>query len=483
MNYIGCHVHDKTKIDPNKIAIETATRQLTYGELSLNIKKIQQILLQQSTKKQEKMALYMDEPIAFLQTYFAAISIGWIVLPIHQQQTNISIQKAIHTIQPSLIVTNQPNKFLFCEENILFLEDINDVSLSHPRNPPYEPNEDDLFYIGQTSGTSGNPKFFVRTHRSWLLSFKEMEEVFPIDATKSISAPGPLTHSLSLCMATYALHRGATFYAMEQFDATILYEKITAETVDVIFVVPSMLYDLVKMPRTMSSITYISAGDMLQAKMYEQTKTVYPNRSLFEYYGASELSYITYKNEVIHQKKQNVTGLPFPSVTVTICNDNGKPVQFGEIGKIFVKSPFACSQYISDHILEENEYGICVGDLGFIDNAGYVSFIGRENNMIISGGHNIYPVEIERVIHSNDQVEQAVVIGVPHEKFGQIAVAYIQLRSHEPTVVSTIKKLCRQTLPRYKRPKKYVIVEAFPRTNTGKIIRSELGNNKTKGVQ
>ena len=103
--------------------------------------------------------------------------------------------------------------------------------------------------------------------------------------------------------------------------------------------------------------------------------------------------------------------------------------------------------------------------------------------MIISGGHNIYPVEIERVIHSNDQVEQAVVIGVPHEKFGQIAVAYIQLRSHEPTVVSTIKKLCRQTLPRYKRPKKYVIVEAFPKTNTGKIIRSELGNNKTKEVQ
>src|SRR5699024_5078724 len=170
MNYIGCHVHDKTKIDPNKIAIETATRQLTYGELSLNIRKIQQILLQQSTKKQEKMVLYMDEPIAFLQTY-------------------ISIQKAIHTIQPSLIVTNQPNKFLFCEENILFLDDINDVSLSHPRNTPYEPKEDDLFYIGQTSGTSGNPKFFVRTHRSWLLSFEEMEEVFPIDATKSISAP------------------------------------------------------------------------------------------------------------------------------------------------------------------------------------------------------------------------------------------------------------------------------------------------------
>src|SRR5699024_11976860 len=92
-----------------------------------------------------------------------------------------------------------------------------------------------------------------------------------------------------------------------------------------------------------------------------------------------------YKNEGTHQKKQNVNGVPFPYVTVTICNDNGKPVQFGEIGKIVVKSAFACTQYISDHILEENEYGICVGDLGFIDNAGYVSLIGRENNMIISG--------------------------------------------------------------------------------------------------
>ncbi|MEJ8777516.1 AMP-binding protein [Pseudogracilibacillus sp. ICA-222130] len=483
MNYIGCHVHDQTKIDPNKIAIATTTTQLTYGELSLNIRKIQQILLQQSTKKQEKIALYMDEPIAFFQTYFAAITIGWMVLPIHQQQTNISIQKAIHTIQPRFIVTNRPNKFLFCKENILSLEDIHDVSLSHPYPTQYEPKEDDLFYIGQTSGTSGNPKFFVRTHRSWLLSFEEMEEVFPIDSTKSISAPGPLTHSLSLCMATYALHRGATFYAMEQFDATVLYEKITTETVDVIFVVPSMLYDLVKMPPTMSTITYISAGDMLQAKMYEQTKIVYPNRLLFEYYGASELSYITYKNEGMHQEKQTVTGTPFPSVTVTICNDDGKPVQFGEIGKVFVKSPFACTQYISDHQLEENEYGICVGDLGYIDNDGYVSLIGRENNMIISGGHNIYPEEVERVIHSNDQVEQAVVVGVPHEKFGQIVVAYIQLRSDDSTIVSTVKKLCRQTLPRYKRPKKYVIVEAFPRTNTGKIIRSELGNNKTKEVQ
>src|SRR5699024_10178254 len=117
--------------------------------------------------------------------------------------------------------------------------------------------------------TCALPIFFVRTHRSWLLSFEEMEEVFPIDATKSISAPGPLTHSLSLCMATYALHRGATFYAMEQFDATILYEKITAETVNVIFVVPSMLYDLVQLQRTMSIIKYIFSGDMLQAKMYE----------------------------------------------------------------------------------------------------------------------------------------------------------------------------------------------------------------------
>src|SRR5699024_12483202 len=102
------------------------------------------------------------------------------------QQTNITIQKAIHTIQPSLIVTNQPNKFLFCEENILFLDDINDVSLSHPRNTPYEPKEDDLFYIRQTSGTSGNPKFFVRTHRSWLLSLGETEEGYLIASTTSI---------------------------------------------------------------------------------------------------------------------------------------------------------------------------------------------------------------------------------------------------------------------------------------------------------
>lgn len=209
---------------------------------------------------------------------------------------------------------------------------------------------------------------------------------------------------------------------------------------------------------------------------------VFPNSQIFEYYGASELSFVTYANKEIAKNYPSSVGKPFEGVKVTIRDQMGNLLPCGEIGQIYIESDFVFTEYIHNEIETKKvltPYGATTSDLGYLNEAGYLFIVGRKNNMIIRGGQNIYPEEIEKVIKSLATVKEAVVVGVEDERWGEQIWALIQWKDLGD--MKRLRSFCRQEIASHKRPHKYVVVDHFPYTSTGKIDRKNI--NVKMGVR
>lgn len=178
---------------------------------------------------------------------------------------------------------------------------------------------------------------------------------------------------------------------------------------------------------------------------------------------------MTYSSPEDSKRKPHSAGRPFHNVQIEIRSAAGERCQPGETGKIFVKSPMRFSGYVNGSAPDESGW-MTVDDMGCVDDEGFLYISGRENGMIVYGGLNIFPEEVERVLLSCPEVKNAAVVGIPDEYWGEIAVAVIQGNTN----ARKLKAWCKQTLASYKIPKKWVFAESLPETSSGKIARSRV---------
>src|SRR5699024_7067350 len=273
------------------------------------------------------------------------------------------------------------------------------------------------------SGSTGKAKGFLRNHRSWLASFDAAEQAFHYGKEDTILATGPLCYSLSLFAAVHALHIGATVCIMPNFTIEKTIHTITSRKVSVVHAVPTMLAGLaIQKDQLQNNITFISAGAKLSPTVKENVTNVFPNSYIFEYYGASELSLVTYANKEILEHYPASVGRPFSGVTVSIRDDTGNLLPCGETGQIYIESDFVFTGYIHNETETQKvltKYGATTADLGYFNEDGFLFIVGRKNNMIIRGRQNIYPEEIEKVIKTVPFVKEAIVVGVEDKRWGE----------------------------------------------------------------
>lgn len=477
---------------PNKIAIYTPDKEVTYRQFYDAVQMIQSHLLAFGKNKQPlKIGVLLNNDPEFLEVFFAIITAGYVAIPLDPGWTVREAEHVIDRAEPDLIITQKAMKFRWDNslKNTYYVEDL---KASHPtpiktiarRNFQQKP-----FYLGFTSGSTGAPKGFIRNHHSWLTSFSAGEEAFQYGSEDVIMAPGPLCHSLSLFGATHALHIGASFIMTKNFSAQLTFDEINSGQATVLYAVPTMLHTLAKLKEsTNRKVTILSSGAKLSPLIKKGLYETFPNASLYEYYGASELSFATYSDEQLATKYPDSVGKPFPGVKISIRDTVGNVLPAGEIGHIFIESPFIFSGYVNNEaatqeVLTKN--GVNIGDVGFLNKDGALTIVGRAKHMIIRGGQNVYPEEVEKTIKELNDVDEVVVVGIEDDKWGQTIVALIAWKQGvlENETLAKVKQHVKKHLSPYKRPRHYYSVTEFPYTKTGKVARSEIEANITRWVR
>ncbi len=342
-------------------------------------------------------------------------------------------------------------------------------------SPPL-PDASLAFYVGFTSGSSGVPKGYERSHASWLSSFDFSAAEFAINAQDRILAPGGLVHSLHLYGAVHALHCGAQTHIMASFRPRSALERITAHAITVLYATPTQIDMLIASALASNtvcpSVRYILIGG---AKWDETThaalSTIFPAAEVCEFYGASETSFITLSRRRDHPPAGSV-GRAVHGVEIEIRDDEGTPQPSGESGTIWVRSAMLFDRYVCGGETSETQRNgawLSIGDTGWLDAQGFLFLNGRRTRMLVSSGVNVYAEEIERALRTCDSVRDAAAFGLTDTRRGQRIVAAIMPTDPAlPPPTDSLLKHCRDTLSAAKSPKHFHIITDWPLTPGGK---------------
>jgi long-chain acyl-CoA synthetase len=334
-----------------------------------------------------------------------------------------------------------------------------------------------------TSGTTGRPKAAVLTHGCALASLRnllaELHELGPADTVAHIA---PLTHASEALVAP-AFWRGARSILCHDFDPGTFRDLIHRERVTMVFLVPTMIAALVNStghPDAFSSLRTIvyGAAPIPDEVLRRALSTFGP--VLLQIYGLSECPFpITTlrKEDHLEPARRGSCGLPTALNEIQVLDAEGRPLPAGEVGTIAVRGPQLMREYWNDPVATAAalvDGWLRTGDLGRVDEAGFLTLVDRSDDVIISGGFNVYPREVEVVLEAHPAVAEAAVVGIPHEKWGRGVAAWVVCKPGASAHEQELIDFCRARLAGYKKPLQIAFVDALPKSSTGKLLRRAL---------
>lgn len=340
---------------------------------------------------------------------------------------------------------------------------------------------EDTLYIGYTSGTTGTPKGALVSHRAIVVGFLYKALAFGLNDRDVTINPGPYWHSAPRDFAALALYLGGTAVVPDRFDPEQYLADVERYRVTNSFVVPTMLQrladsDALDRRDTSSLRVLISGGAPLPGAVKERVLGAF-GPILTEFYGATETRIVTVISAAELAVKERSVGRPLHDVELRVLDESGAEVPAGEAGEVYLRGPGLFSGYWHDSertaAAHRGEW-FSLGDMGRIDADGYLYLVDRKQDMIISGGENIYPNDIEECLQLHAAVSEAAVIGVPDNLWGEIVVAYVVPSSGIRVSADELIAFCGERLPSYMKPRRIEFCEGLPRNPTGKILRREL---------
>lgn len=420
------------------------------------------------------VAIYLPNGIPFLQIFTGASAAGWTAVPLDLKWKDSELSKKLDLASPSFLITTRSlyDKVNPLFPNVIVWEDcIEEIEqslclerISEDTNLP--------FYMGFTSGSTGEPKAFIRSHASWVASFACTSLDLEIQENDHVLIPGSLLSSHFLYGVISTLFLGGTVHLLEKFSSSETLSNLQTSPISVIYLVPTMAEAILKEDVVINRpFKIISSGAKWESSSKKRMHHMFPYASLYEFYGASELSFVAFSND---EEKQHSVGRPFHNVEIQIRKNNLEEAVSGEIGKIYVRSPCVFMGYLNVfgqlHSMQDEQGWVTVDDMGYLDDEGFLYIVGRENNMIIYGGLNIFPEEIESVLYLHPEVEEAAVIGQKDSYWGETVTAVVKGKASK----QELKHWCKDYLTSYKIPRRWYFIEEMPLTTSGKIARAQL---------
>jgi acyl-CoA synthetase (AMP-forming)/AMP-acid ligase II len=468
---------DHAARQPERMALSIGARRVDYATLVAAAGRVARAvaaLPRRADGQAPRVALRMTNRVAFLETVLGTVMAGATVALFDPKWSAPQLAAATAVVDPALVVD---------EDFVWPQADGADVTRPVAAATP--------FLIGFTSGTSGRPKAFIRNQGSWVASLEASLAEFGTSADDHVLVPGPLVHGLSLYAAVEGLSAGAAVSVLERFDAGEAVRLLSGPAPPTAVVaVPTILMALLDEAGRRHGVwpgvrRIVSSGAKLPPALHERLAVAFPNAGVFEYYGASELSFVSVLSGRQGGPRESV-GRPFRGVSVRIADRDGQPVAPGAVGSVFVRSAMVSDGYLTTGPDPVDGAGFrtvdgwaTVGDQGWLDDGGFLHLAGREGDMLISGGFNVYPAEVEGVLRQAPGVAEAVVFGASDPYWGQRVTAVIWPgpdASANPDAgagptAAGLRDWCRGHLEACKCPQVFLLAADMPLTGSGKIAR------------
>ena len=483
--------------DLNAVAVETDQGLLySWQDLERSTAMMANLLKSLDLPVGARVAMQVEKSVEAMVLYLATLRAGYVFLPLNTAYQSAEITYFIENAEPSVVVCSSKNfgwiskiAFKAGTQNVFTLDDDRTGSLldraAHcsDQHDTVPRQADDLAAILYTSGTTGRSKGAMLTHGNLLSNALTLKDYWGWTPGDVLIHALPIFHVHGLFVALHgALINGSKMIWLSKFDPKLVLKKLPEATV--FMGVPTLYVRLLAEPglsqeacRHMRLFVAGSAPLLIETFTDWQQRT---GHTILERYGMSETIMLTsnpYRAED-GERRGGTVGFPLPGVSVRVCGDDGKSLPTGEIGAIQVKGPNVFKGYWLMPEKTKEEFTLDgwfkTGDVGKVDERRYITIVGRSKDLIISGGYNVYPAEIEAFINDMPGVAESALVGVPHPDFGEVGVAVVIAKSGANLNGDAVVASLKAQLANYKIPKKCFVLSELPRNTMGKVQKNVL---------
>jgi len=509
--------NDNVRKFPNKVALEfidPPLQRVTYAELDKLVNCTAGYLQSLGLQSGDRVALQLSKSLEFILLHLATVCLGAITLPLNLAYPPDELKYFLEDSGARLFFTLESSKekiqTILPElpdlQGCIFLnpaepEQFNSLISNHSSSTtnyqapggldtgsatdtqPYSTTDSATAVIIYTSGTTGRPKGAELTHGNLSSNLQSLHTAWGWSPEDILLHVLPIFHVHGLFVALHgALHAGATTLLMREFNAKRTLQMLSDGQCTVFMAVPTIHQRLLDVRNAdqfdLSHVRLITSGsDRLPDEVFTGFQKTF-GHTLLERYGMTETG-MNCSNPLNGERRLGSVGLPLSGVEVRVVNpENDQPLPDGEIGEVQLRGPNIFKGYWKQPQKTAESFSadgwFLTGDLGFQEPDGYLTLCGRSKDLIISGGLNIYPPEVERVLVEHPSVAACAVIGCPDREWGERVTAVVVLNRGESISSGDLIAFCRERLAPYKSPKSIVFREDLPRNAMGKVQKAEL---------
>jgi long-chain acyl-CoA synthetase len=492
--FIADRLRNTSEAYPKRIITSFNGKEISYGDFYRKAENLARYFQDLGFVKDDNLAFCLMNSDSFLICYYACHIGGFTALPINTKLTAPEVE---------YILSHSEAKGIIYDERLAEVVDLLEGKLpalqhkmsinneftsiidgEHRQAETREAFEEDTAVVFYTSGTTGHPKGVMLTNKNVAAIAEIWSESMEMDQNDRMHIVAPLFH----CAASHVfsipiIYKGGMVIIEETFSPESTIRTMEQQRATIFFGVPAMYSILLNTPSLgkadLSNLRLFCYGAApMPYELVKKVKAIFPDVKVQNLYGQTENSpgATTLKDRHALSKIGSV-GEPLPQTEVKVMDEFGKPLPMGQVGEIAVKGPQVMKGYLKND--EETSRTIkngwmYSGDLGRFDEDGLLYIVDRKKDMIIRGGENVYPLEVEEVLYAITEVLEAAVVGIPHEVYGEVVKAFIVLKEGHSLTEQTVLKICKSKLASFKIPAVIEFLDTLPRNASGKVLKTVL---------
>jgi fatty-acyl-CoA synthase len=470
---------------PDRLALAYEDEEISYGDLLARTRHVAGVLRAAGVERGDVVAVLLHNAPSIVDLMCACAHLGAIFMPLNWRLAGPELQYIVEHAGAKAIVTEPELEHL--TPGLASLVQLRSEDLLAEATPVANAADvagDDVMRLMYTSGTTSRPKGVMITYDN--LYWKCAAHAVELEMTSADRglACGPLYHVGALDItATNMLYVGGSIHVLRKFDAAAVLEVIERRRLTNVWLAPAMVNLILAEPglpdRDCTSIRVIAdGGEKMPLPLIEKVLAAFPNAWFADAYGLTEtVSGDTYLDKGKSVGKLGSVGKPVLFTDVSIQGLDDEPLPAGEVGEICLRGPKVFKGYWRDPDATANAIRggwFHTGDLGHLDDDGFLFIVDRLKDMIVSGGENVASLEVERVVYEHPAVLEAAVVASPDERWNEVPVAYVVVREGETVTEDELTTFCAERLAGFKTPKGFRFLDALPRNPSGKVLKRVL---------
>jgi len=510
----GAFLRHPARRSPSQTAVIGKERRLSYEELDAEANRFAHTLSDLGLEKGGRIAILSTNRPEYAIAYFGSARSGCVLAHISIRSTADDLAQMLNKVGAELLLFEARSAAVVGEalervaslRHLLLLDEptgetgaipnlqlFSDLTRSRPvTEPAIEIADTDPLGITFTGGTTGSPKGVLVSHRARAATAYAAAIEFGLSERDVVAATTPLFHTAGLYVwFVPAIMLGTSVVMLPTWDVENFMDLVEKERVTAAFFVPSQLHELISHEAfsadRLSSLCNVGyAGSPMGASLFDRVQAALPHVEFTENYGQSETCPLTVRRPWHPQEKRGTVGRAAFNVEIAVVDEEGNSVPAGVAGEIITRGEQLFEGYVDDpdQTAEAFRHGdgwLWTGDVGCLDEDGFLTLIDRSKDMLVSGGENVYPAEIENALYRHDAVAECAVFGIPDERWGEVPAAHIVLAQGVALKEEEIISFCTEQVPRHKRPRVVKFVERLPRTPVGKVNKAVLREEYWRG--